>query len=427
MAVLLQAELNFMPLHDIMQWIDMNRISCEVVVSEQNDTAIIFYMESGKIIFASSNKPGKRLGEFLVMSGVMSDLDASFALQESRNRSVSFTRYLIDNELITLQALNESFAKLVEMLLVEVLSCSNASVSVKTPLPESVINGPIQLETGRAIFDAVRVIDELERDTRKRDEAFEKINRRIFNEEFQLPVMPGVVMQLSALIQNENSSFQDMAKLIMTDQILISGILKTANSALYGGTGQVDSLQFAIVKLGMREIMNIVTAIQLKSVKFQGVPQNQLQTILDNSLKTAFMASGLARLCRLDPEEAFMAGLLLDLGQTVILSVAGDARIEKTLLDEMLHGRHAEIGALIAKKWNYPESIQRLIRYHHNQNFAGISNKMIDMIQIADCIIQTNGEGEPGTEQMASLQLSYESVLDVYSKTIDTYQRIRSL
>lgn len=427
MAVLLQAELNFMPLHDIMQWIDMNRISCEVVVSEQNDTAIIFYMESGKIIFASSNKPGKRLGEFLVMSGVMSELDASFALQESRNRSVSFTRYLIGNELVTLQALNESFAKLVEMLLVEVLSCSNASVSVKTPLPESVINGPIQLETGRAIFDAVRVIDELERDTRKRDEAFEKINRRIFNEEFQLPVMPGVVMQLSALIQNENSSFQDMAKLIMTDQILISGILKTANSALYGGTGQVDSLQFAIVKLGMREIMNIVTAIQLKSVKFQGVPQNQLQTILDNSLKTAFMASGLARLCRLDPEEAFIAGLLLDLGKTVILSVAGDARIEKTLLDEMLHGRHAEIGALIAKKWNYPESIQRLIRYHHNQNFAGISNKMIDMIQIADCIIQTNGEGEPGTEQMTSLQLSYESVLDVYSKTIDTYQRIRSL
>ncbi|MBI5484930.1 MAG: HDOD domain-containing protein [Deltaproteobacteria bacterium] len=427
MAVLLQAELNFMPLHDIMQWIDMNRISCEVVVSEQNETAIIFYMESGKIIFASSNKPGKRLGEFLVMSGVMSELEARSALKESRNQGVSFTRYLINKNLITLQVLNENFAKLVEMLLVEVLSCCNASVSVKTPLPESVINGPIQLETGRAIFDAVRVIDEMERDTRKRDEAFENINRRIFNEEFQLPVMPGVVVQLSALIQNENSSFQDMAKLIMTDQILVSSILKIANSALYGGTGQVDSLQFAIVKLGMREIMNIVTAIQLKSVKFQGVPQEKLQTILDNSLKTAFMASGLARLCRLDPEEAFMAGLLLDLGQTVILSVAGNSRIEQTLLDDILRSRHAEIGALIAKKWNYPESIQRLIRYHHNQNFGGISNRMIDMIQIADSIIQTNGEGEPGTEQMTSLQLSYEAVLDVYSKTIDTYQRIRSL
>jgi len=427
MAVLLQANLSFMPLHDILQWIDMNRISCVVVVSQDNEDDISFYMESGKIIFAACQKPGKRLGEFLVKAGAMNGPQAYMALRESRNGNVSFTRYLIDNNLITVRELSECFAKLVETLLIDVISCGNASVSVTTPLPEAVINGPIQLETGRAIFDAVRVLDEMNRDLRKRDEAFEAINKKLYDEDFELPVLPGVVMQLTSLMQSEKAAFQDMARLVMTDQVLTSNILKIANSAFYGGTGQVDSLQFAIVKLGMREIMNVVTAVQIRSMRFKDVPQEQLQEILDNSLKTAFMASGLAGLCRLDSEEAFMVGLLLDLGKTVILSVARDFRIEQEILDELLTNRHAEIGAMIARKWNYPESIQHLIRYHHNRNLGGVANSMIDLIQIADQVIKTDLEGELDAEQMKSLNLSYESVLDAYSKSIDTYQRIREL
>ncbi len=427
MAVLLQANLSFMPLHDILQWADMNRISCVVAVSRENEDDITFYMESGKIIFAASRKPGKRLGEFLVKAGAMSGPKAYQALIESRNCNMSFTRYLVEKNLITIRELSESFAKLVEMLLVDVISCGNASVSVTTPLPDAVINGPIQLETGRAIFDAVRVLDEMNRDLRIRDEAFEAINKKLFDEDFELPVLPGVVIQLSTLMQKDNATFQEMARLIMTDQVLTSSILKIANSAFYGGTGQVDSLQLAIVKLGMREIMNVVTAIQVRSMKFKDVPQEQMQAILDNSLKTAFMASGLAGICGLDSEEAFMVGLLLDIGKTVILSVSRDFSIEQGVLDEMLTNRHAEIGAMIAKKWNYPESIQMLIRYHHNRNLGGITNNMINLIQISDQVIKTDSEGDLDPEQMKSLNLSYESVLDVYSKTIDTYQRIRAI
>ena len=122
-----------------------------------------------------------------------------------------------------------------------------------------------------------------------------------------------------------------------------------------------------------------------------------------------------------------MAGLLLDLGKTVILSVSKDFKIDQNQLDELLNSRHAELGATIAKKWNYPESIQRLIRYHHNKNFAGISDRMLDMIQIADNAIFTNSEGEPGQKEMQSLCLSHETVLDVYYKTMDIYARARKI
>ncbi|HIJ95648.1 MAG TPA: HDOD domain-containing protein [Desulfuromonadales bacterium] len=427
MAVLFQAELVFMPLHDILQWIDMNRMSCVVAIRHGEEEEMTFFMESGRIIYATSPKPGRRLGEFLVRSGALTGPQSFTSLNESRKANTSFTRYLVEHEMITSQELTTVFAQLIETLLIDVFSNKSGSVLVTSPLPDAVLEGPIQIETGRAIFDAVRVMDERERDTRKRDEAIEAVSHRLYSENFQLPVMPGVMTQLVALLADEKSSFHDMAKLIMTDQVLISNILKIANSSFYGGSGQVDSLQFAIVRLGMREIVNIVTALQICSLKSKDVPQEQMQAILDYSLKVAFVASGLARECRLDSEEAFLGGLLLDLGKTVILSVAKDYRIEQALLDELLTARHAEIGAMIAQKWNYPETIQKLIRYHHNHGFGGISNQMIDLFQVADQVVLTNADGELDADQMLSLNLSYETVLDAYSRAMDTFDQIKSL
>lgn len=427
MSVLFQVELSFMPIHDILQWIDMNRLSCVVNVTLESDNGMTFYMEHGKIVFVTSQKKGFRLGEFLVKCGALSDLQVFQALTESKNKGISFTRYLVENSFLSSRELAEVVGNLLEKLLIEVFSRKSGSVSVTSPLPEILHNGPVHLETGRAIFDAVRLFDEMNRDSQQRDEAIEAVNQRLYREEFQLPVMPGMLMQLISLMEDEKTTFQDMAKVIMTDQVLISRILKIANSAFYAVSGQVDSIHYAIVRLGMREIMNIVTGIQINSLQAKDIPQEQLQTILDDALKTAFVASGLARHCRLDPEEAFLGGLLLDLGKTVILSVAKDFQIDKPLLEDLLNSRHAEIGAMIAKKWNYPESIQNLIRYHHKRNFGGIVNRMIALIQVADQVVQSGSEKGLDRELLDSIDLSIETVMDVYPRSIDSFNQIKSL
>lgn len=427
MGVLFQVDLSFMPLHDILQWIDMNRLSCVATITLEGEGGMTFYLETGKIIFAASQKKGNRLGEFLVKEGALGEMQVIQALSASRSAGISFTRYLVENGLISGRALSEVFTQLVEKLLIEVFSCKHGSVSVTAPLPDSVLNGPIHLETGRILFDAVRVFDEMNRDSRERDAAIEAINQRLYKEEFQLPVLPGMLMQLISLMEDEKTTFQDMAKLIMTDQVLISRILKIANSPFYGGSGQVDSIHFAIVRLGMREIMNIVTGIQINSLQNSDIPQERLQIILDDALKTAFVASGLARRCRLDPEEAFLGGLLLDLGKTVILSVAKDFHIEPSFLEDLLATRHAEIGALIAKKWNYPESIQNLIRYHHNRNFGGMVNRMIALIQVADQVVQAGSEKGVDRELLGSIDLSLDTVMETYPRAMDSFYQIKSL
>ena len=425
MGVMFQVELNFMPIQEILQWIDMNRLSCVVTVTREQDGNISFYVEKGKLILAVSQKKGLHFGEFLAASGLLPEVQVFQSLTESRNRGMSLTRYLADNSLVSPHVLSDLMAQLAEKLLLELLANQTGSVSVTSPLPESLLDGPIHLEMGRVLFNALRIYDEQNRDAQQRDAAIEAINQRLYREDFQLPVLPGMIMQLISLMEDEKTTFQDMAKLIMTDQVLISRILKVANSAYYAASGQVDSIHYAIVRLGMREVVNIVTGIQVLSLQSRDVPQEKLQAILDDALKTAFLSSGLARHARVDPDEAFLGGLLLDLGKTVILSVAKDFAIRETLLDELLAARHAEIGAMIAKKWNYPESIQNLIRYHHHRNFGGIVNKTISLLQVADQAVQSGKEVAP--DLLDTLGVTGETVADVYARAMDSFNQIKSM
>ncbi|WP_085814550.1 HDOD domain-containing protein [Geoanaerobacter pelophilus] len=427
MGVLFQVELSFMPIQDILQWIDMNRLTCVVTISRENNSGVTFYLEKGKLVLAGSQKKGLQFGQFLVASGALSEVQVFQALTESKSKGVSLTRYLVENALVSPRVLADITSDLVEKLILDLLANNAGSVSITTPLPEILANGPVTLETARVLFNAVRIYDEQNRDSLQRDEAIEGINKRLYNEDFQLPVLPGMLMQLISLMEDDSTTVQEMVKLIMTDQVLISRILKVANSAFYSVSGQVDSIHYAIVRLGMREVLNIVTGIQVLSMQNRDIPQEKFQAILDGALKTAFLASGLARQLREDPEEAFLGGLLLDLGKTVILSVAKDFEIEESVFDELMHSRHPEIGAMIAKKWNYPESIQNLIRYHHNRNFGEIVNRMIALLQVADQAVQSPSGKEIDPKLLDSLDLPLEAVMEVHSKAMDSFNQIKSI
>lgn len=427
MGVLFQVELSFMPIQDILQWIDMNRLTCVVTISRENNSGVTFYLEKGKLVLAGSQKKGLQFGQFLAASGALSEVQVFQALTESKSKGASLTRYLVENSLVSSNVLTDIMSDLVEKLILDLLANNAGSVSITTPLPEILANGPIALETARVLFNSVRIYDEQNRDSQQRDEAIEGINKRLYNEDFQLPVLPGMLMQLISLMEDESTTVQEMVKLIMTDQVLISRILKVANSAFYSVSGQVDSIHYAIVRLGMREVLNIVTGIQVLSMQNRDIPQEKFQAILDGALKTAFLASGLARQLREDPEEAFLGGLLLDLGKTVILSVAKDFEIEESVFDELMHSRHAEIGAMIARKWNYPDSIQNLIRYHHNRNFGEIVNKMIALLQVADQAVRSPSGKEIDPKLLDSLNLPLEAVMEVHSKAMDSFNQIKSI
>ena len=426
MKVLLEGDIEYMPLTDLLQWIEMNRKTC-VLAIVHGSIGTNLYFEDGKIIYASYRSKGVRLGELLVRKNVINESVLLMALSESRKLGKLFTQYLLETGGLSIEVLREIFAELVERILMEAFQYHSGSFTISIPLPDAVMRGPIRLETGRLIFDSVRRLDEKDRDRRDRMRSLEKINERLEKEDFQLPVLPDMIMQLMSVIEDETSTFNDMVRIIMTDQVLISRILKVANSPFYGPGGQIDSIYMAIARMGMREILNIATAFKLNNMEIPNIPRVKLQAILDDALKTAFLASELARCCRIDPEEAFLGGLLHDLGKTVILSLADSNHKEDPFLEEFIAARHAEIGALIAAKWNYPESIRNLILNHHNCKFSGALDKMIGVVQLSDGIIRAGMETGYDENIAASLKLQHSLVQEIFHKAIDTFNYVKTL
>lgn len=426
MKILLQGELEFMVLPDLLQWVDSSRKSC-CIDTNVRDGERKFYFSNGKLIYASSMKQGERLAEFLVSSGCLSHEKAVQALEKSRIMNKNFTTYLVEDAgLFSIEELTEKVSRLVEDILTRIISHKSGTFAVTDSIPESILKGPIRLDTTYLIFETLRKFDELSRKMGKKDESVELIKQRLFKEDFQLPPLPDIIARVQSVISNEKSTFQDLARVIMADQVLTARILNIANSAFYGNTAKIDSLPVAIARLGMKEITNIVTAIKFKEIKFPGGYRQQVENVLDEALQTAFLAGRLASSCREDPEKAFVGGLLHDMGKTVILFLASDIDIEDSVLNLLLNDRHAELGALIARKWKFPIHIQNIILHHHTYSSAGELMKIVALVQLADSVVQFRGEKDPDSDLLQYLGISRELVLDGYRKAIDAFNQVRS-
>ena len=144
-----------------------------------------------------------------------------------------------------------------------------------------------------------------------------KILRGLVN----LPPMPHIILKAREIIANPNSSIKDLAKIIETDQALVAKVLTLANSAYYGVSGMVASIQHASVLLGQKTLVQLITisaSSSLLNKKLKGYLVTP-DEMWKHSLACAF---GAKRICeKIHPdlvEDAFVAGLLHDAGKIIL-------------------------------------------------------------------------------------------------------------
>lgn len=207
------------------------------------------------------------------------------------------------------------------------------------------------------------------------------ILERFLDRGLRLPPCPAVIARLAELIRDSETQSSELAKLLKMDTALTAALLKVANSALYGASRQIATVENAILRLGYAEVMKI--AIGLKSKEFLNVPQMSIFSgwLYEHSLRTGLI---LRRVCRdINPkfeEHYFTAGILHDIGRMVLAQV--DPAYVKfclhlpTLLREeqiIVMGDekkrwgndHAEIGAALCEFWNLPLILQTMVGEHH--------------------------------------------------------------
>jgi HD-like signal output (HDOD) protein len=207
---------------------------------------------------------------------------------------------------------------------------------------------------------------------------FRDILERIRRGEYQLPSVPTVISELRNIVQRPDTPIEDVVALVERDQHLASAVLRLSNSVLHRGFSRNNDLRSAVARVGFREVHAMVETIIIH--RFFEVQNRELQETMRQlwrqSLGRAVVMRALADLsvtvAAVDGDTAYVAGLLVDVGASLLLKVMADlsASGARALPSEeqclsLLRLHHEAVGSSILAAWDLDPMIVRLASHHH--------------------------------------------------------------
>jgi HD-like signal output (HDOD) protein len=194
--------------------------------------------------------------------------------------------------------------------------------------------------------------------------------------------------------------------MISCDESIAAQCLRMANSALYFLPQAVKTIHGAVIVLGVRQVREILLACSLLNLLPK--EQNSLPALAmwQHSLGCALLGRELAhRIDYPDPERAYLAGLLHDLGELInFVAFPGEARAylarasaeQITLYDAELASigfTHCDSGGVVAEMWRLPYHLSEVIRYHHNVQQTKLYPDLVALVSLSDLLCRINELG----------------------------------
>jgi putative nucleotidyltransferase with HDIG domain len=222
-----------------------------------------------------------------------------------------------------------------------------------------------------------------------------------------LPQFPENISAVQKLINDPDSTLYAIVRHISTDPALSGDLLKIVNSAQYMLAKKVENIPEAVKLVGLRCIRTLLYSYGTQ--KILGDDSADKMALWAHSYRTAFYAYNLVKNFRKDQnllDEVYMGGILHDMGKIVfstihpellgkIKSFCAEKTLPSSTVEDLAAGmNHAEIGALIAEKWNFPGNLVHTIRFHHDPLSAPDENRdMVEAVYLANMFCKyENGE-----------------------------------
>lgn len=194
-----------------------------------------------------------------------------------------------------------------------------------------------------------------------------------------LPTLPHILLKLIEACNEPNTTLKELAEIIILDPSISEKLLRLVNSAQYGLKSHVSSIDQALLLLGIVSVKNVAISASIYRVfnKAQGSDLFNLKLFWWHSLTCAVVARRLAnRLQYPSPDEAFLSGLLHDIGKIIFWShfrkdyvkilESAEGDTAKLLAGEAAFGvTHAELGGWLIDQWNIRSFLPDAIRFHH--------------------------------------------------------------
>ncbi len=214
------------------------------------------------------------------------------------------------------------------------------------------------------------------------------------HDRLKLPTLPTVAIEALMVINDCDSSTDELVKVISKDTSLTVRLIRYANSPLYSGAYTVTSIKPAITCIGFQKVKNAIYAVSMQEV-FR-TPHVAIQDRMDelwaHSVKVAANAATQAKLqAELDPDTALVAGLVHDIGKIPLLIKACDyeALLSKgEYLDRLLEKLHTGLGKAILKLWGFDPALVAVAAQHEDLQRKPQDNTpdYVDLVQVANIL-----------------------------------------
>jgi len=198
------------------------------------------------------------------------------------------------------------------------------------------------------------------------------LERSLERRELVLPSLPEVALKIRRALADDEVSSSEIVRLLGADPALAARVLRTANSAMfYRGTRPITSLSAAVAQLGYKMIRNVALSFAAQQV-FIGYGSRAVREFVrgvwQHSVRTAVLAHMLARVrTRLDADEAFLAGLLHEVGKLYILMSAKDeaeALTADPAFESVMAAFHPRLGRAVIEAWSLSGELALAVGEH---------------------------------------------------------------
>jgi putative nucleotidyltransferase with HDIG domain len=204
--------------------------------------------------------------------------------------------------------------------------------------------------------------------------------------------LPEVAQQVLATTSREDADARVLADLVRRDAAFAAHLLRIANSPAYAPRTPIVSLQQAISRLGLRTIREIAVLISCKTRAFQVKGHEEdVRLLFRHCLAAGLYAQEIARARRLNVEDAFLAGLLHDVGRPTAIQASVDLQAELGLpaaskqdMDRAVGELHEEVGEAMLRAWGLSARLVSAVRHHHQPEKAGEATAIATLIRLAD-------------------------------------------
>jgi len=224
----------------------------------------------------------------------------------------------------------------------------------------------------------------------------------------QLKPLPQVASHLMKIADDPQASMREIANIITHDPLITADLLRMCNSAYFGLPRKIESVQEAITLLGLEKVVNLVLikCCRANLGRAQKGYGHQEGDLWRHAVSTALIASDLAeRLAAEARPRIFTGALLKDIGKVILDRFVADGfgMIDnlvqtqgmsfKTAEKKVIGVDHAELGAIVAKKWQFSDKLVAIIQHHHLDCPEVRDDLEINLVYLGDTVGMMLGLG----------------------------------